>query len=241
MSGGVNQGERFGTVAIVPARGGSRSIPRKNVLPFAGMPLLYWVVRAAHRCAAVDHVFVATEDHEIAETVRGFGFGDTSIFHRSAASASDAAASEAVLLEIAGQVDFDTLVFLQATSPFTTEDDLAEALALFTSQGFDSLLSVVAFKRFLWEERDAGAAPLNYDYRQRPRRQAFPGCYLENGAFYVCARRHLIERRNRLGGRIGLYVMPAYTGVEIDEPDDWVVAEALFRRHRRPAVPGAGA
>jgi N-acylneuraminate cytidylyltransferase len=90
------------------------------------------------------------------------------------------------------------------------------------------MLSCVSTKRFFW---NADGTSANYDYLHRPRRQDFEGSLMENGAFYISTVGNIIQSGNRLGGRIGIYEMPAYTALEIDEPDDWMLMEGLMRRH----------
>jgi N-acylneuraminate cytidylyltransferase len=115
-------------------------------------------------------------------------------------------------------------------SPFTNAKDLQKGLECIAT-GYDSVLSVVAFKRFLWKEELSGAAKAqNYNHTQRPRRQDMMPEFLENGAFYIQKVSGILANKNRLGGRIGLVEMPEHTSVEIDEPSDWLVAEALFQR-----------
>jgi N-acylneuraminate cytidylyltransferase len=117
-------------------------------------------------------------------------------------------------------------VLAQATSPFTRASDVDELVALL-GRGYDSALSAVAFRRFLW---DRAGRPLNYDPAARPRRQDFAGAMLENGALYASTAGRIRATRTRISGRIAVLEMPEHTAVELDEPDDWVVAEALLAR-----------
>lgn len=228
-------------VAFVPVRGGSRAIPGKNLRAFCGRPLLYWCVRAAQEARNVDRVVVATDCDEIARAAAGFGFSKLAIYRRSTASASDTAGTEAVMLEYLDRNPLaadDVFVLLQATSPFTRAADLDRALAQYAAGGADSMLSCVRQRRFYWD--DAGM-PVNYDPASRPRRQDFAGCWMENGAFYINRAGQVIDRQNRLGGTVQTFEMPGYTGLELDEEDDWLVGEALMRRHglagRMPEIP----
>jgi N-acylneuraminate cytidylyltransferase len=121
------------------------------------------------------------------------------------------------------------LVLIQATSPLLTAADLARGIEKFDSGDYDSLLSVVRQKRFVWEERDGDAAPMNYEVAARPRRQDFDGMLVENGAFYITSRASLLATGCRLSGRIGLVEMAEETYAELDEPADWPVIESLLR------------
>ncbi|MBU6390096.1 acylneuraminate cytidylyltransferase, partial [Patescibacteria group bacterium] len=108
------------------------------------------------------------------------------------------------------------------TSPATESEDLDKAIEQFFAKRDDSLLTGVLHKQFFWTP---DGKPLNYDYMKRPRRQEFPGVVHENGAFYLTKKEILIKNRNRLGGKIGIFLLPESKAVDIDEPADWAVAE----------------
>lgn len=227
-------------VAVIPARGGSKSIPGKNTKVLAGRPLLHWSIEAADQCSAVDATWVSTDDDRIADSVTAYnrrhGSG-VQTFRRSLATATDEATSESVLLDFADTVSFDVLVFLQATNPFVTAVAVQTAVEMVQSGAFDSVLSVVRQTRFFWGESGGSARPVNYDPRARPRRQDFDGVLVENGALYVTTRAALEETECRISGRIGVVEMDPVSYHELDEPDDWVIVEQLLRRHPR-RVPG---
>lgn len=217
-------------IALIPVRGGSKSIPLKNIKVFAGKPLVYWAARAAVDCPDIDTVFVATDSDQIRETVLGFGLKKLEVIERSAESASDIATTEDVMLEFARGHLFDTIALIQATSPLLTADDLSRGFNVLGDA--DSVLSVTRQKRFLWKQDDS-AVPLNYDYRNRPRRQEFEGFLVENGAFYITRRDALLETGCRLSGKIKTVEMPEESYFEIDEPTDWIIAEELLKRRLR--------
>lgn len=227
------------TVAFIPVRGGSKSIPLKNIKPLAGKPLVYWTVRAACECDSIDRVYVATDSDRIKETVESFQRGEeaalfekTAVIGRSAESASDTASTESAMLEFAQTVDFDTIVLIQATSPLLRGADLDRGFAAYTEDGTDSVLSVVRQKRFHWATGENGFAhPTNYDVYRRPRRQEFDGYLVENGAFYITSRERLLASQNRVSGNIKAVEMNEDTFFEIDEPSDWIIIEALMRKN----------
>ena len=219
------------TIVFIPVRGGSKSIPLKNIKPFCGKPLVYWNVKALQDCLAVDKIIVATDSPQIKETVNSFTFSKVEVYDRKAENAVDTASTESVMLEYieaANLSDNDIFLLVQATSPLTRTEDFERGLSLYNSGKFDSLLSCVRNKRFFWNENGTSK---NYDYKNRPRRQDFDGMLMENGAFYINSVRNIKETKNRLSGKIGIYEMPEYTATEIDEPDDWIVLENLMRRH----------
>ncbi|MEL7161315.1 MAG: acylneuraminate cytidylyltransferase [Bacteroidota bacterium] len=220
------------TIAFVPARCGSKSIPGKNIRPIAGRPLLYWNLEALQQCPEVDEVYVATDCVAITDTVNSFAFPKVAIYDRQAANATDAASTESVLLDFITSRKLapeSVLLLVQATSPLTRTEDFTGAIRLLRQRQADSLLSCVRWKRFLWS---ATGDPLNYDYRKRPRRQDFAGALLENGAFYLNSVGNVLESGNRLSGEIAVYELPEYMAAELDEPHDWIAMEALLFAYR---------
>ena len=233
-------------VAFIPVRGGSKSIPLKNIKKINGRPLVYWVVRAACTCKDIDCVYVATDSDVIRETVEGFKtekeaslFGKVQVIGRSAESASDTASTESAMLEFAKDYEFDNIVLIQATSPLLVGDDLERGFEVYRQDGTDSVLSVVPQKRFHWErDEKENAHPTNYDVYHRPRRQEFDGYLVENGAFYITSKQSLLESQNRVSGNIKAVEMSEDTFFEIDEPSDWVIIEALMKKNGLlPAMP----
>jgi N-acylneuraminate cytidylyltransferase len=134
------------------------------------------------------------------------------------------------MVEYAGSHQFENMVLLQATSPLTTAGDIGLAIEQFEQTGADSLLSVVPQTRFVWSVDTSGQAqPGNYDPAARPRRQDCSAFFVENGAIYISRRSGLLAKRCRLFGRMAAYVMDERTFVELDEPSDVPIIEALLR------------
>ncbi|MFI3287089.1 MAG: acylneuraminate cytidylyltransferase [Rikenellaceae bacterium] len=218
-------------VAFIPVRGGSKSIPLKNIQAFCGKPLVCWNIEALERCSAIDSIIVATDSPEIERVVAAESYSKVTLYRRSAENASDGASTESVMLEYisyAGLPSDTTFVLAQATSPLTQTIHFDEAMAMYNTGIYDSLLTCVRNFRFYWREDGTSK---NYDYMNRPRRQDFSGELMENGAFYINSVGRILESGNRLSGKIGIYEMPEYTATEIDEPDDWHILESLMRRH----------
>jgi len=208
-------------VALVPLRGGSKSIPDKNIRLIAGKPLCAWVLEAACQSGVFSAVVVSTDSEKISQLVRQLDL-PVSILKRPSELGSDTASTESVMLHALQSLDFDVLATIQATSPMVTDEDFRCAFKLFVEGGYDSLLTAVRTKRFFWQD---GGIALNYDPHSRPRRQDFAGSLMENGAFYFTKRDILKNQECRLGGHIGIYEMTADSAVEIDEPEDWKTVE----------------
>jgi CMP-N,N'-diacetyllegionaminic acid synthase len=221
------------TVAIIPARGGSKGIPRKNLVPVCGRPLVVWSIRHAIAAKAVDSVYVTSDSDEILEVAAAAG---ARTIRRPASLATDSASSEAAWLHAletieSGGVSVARVVGMQPTSPIREPSDLDEALRRFDEQRLDSLLSVTEIQDFfVWEpEADGTFRPVNYDYRNRRPRQAIKPQYRENGSFYIFRPEILKSGGNRLGGRIGAYIMPAHKIFQIDSMEDIALCEAIMR------------
>ena len=213
-------------LALLPLRGGSKSIPGKNLRSMAGRPLYAWSLQAALDSACFDAVYVASDSTAIRDDARARFGSRVTVIERAAENATDTASSEAVMREFAAQVDFDVLSLIQATSPLTRAEDFRAARARFDRDALDSLLTGVELKRFFWRH---DGEPLNYDPAHRPRRQDFAGTVMENGAFYFTRAKLLADTGVRLGGRIGVHVMGEECAAELDEPADWPIIEALLR------------
>ena len=219
------------TIAFIPVRGGSKSIPLKNIKQFCDKPLVCWNIEALEACNMVDEIVVATDSDEIWKTVEEKNYGKTVLYRRSAENACDTASTESVMLEYIHKMGFvadDIFMLVQATSPLTETRHFTEALQMYAKGEYDSIITCVRNYRFFWNE---DGTSINYDYNHRPRRQEFNGTLMENGAFYINTIGGIISKRNRLCGKIGIYEMPEYTATEIDEPDDWEILENLMRKH----------
>ncbi len=219
-------------IAFIPVRGGSKSIPLKNIRPLCGKPLVCWNIEALEACPEVDEVIVATDSDEIWNTVESRNYQKTQLYRRSAENACDTASTESVMLEYIKYANIpadDIFMLVQATSPLTETTHFSEALQKYSMGEYDSMLTCVRNYRFFWNE---DGSSMNYDYMNRPRRQNFSGMLMENGAFYINTVKNILSNGNRLGGKIGIYEMPEYTATEIDEPDDWMILEKLMKKYK---------
>ena len=213
-------------IAFIPARRGSKSILQKNIKVFCGKPLIFWNLQELQK-SDVDEIIVATDSDEIKSIVNAFNFSKVKVYDRNKENSQDTSSTESVMLEYLNSSissNEDTFMLVQATSPFTQSIHFNEGLELFNKH--DSVLSCCRSKRFSWKNGKA----LNYDIYNRPRRQDFDGTLIENGAFYISSVEAIKESKNRISGDIGIYEMPEYTYTEIDDPEDWIVAESLMKR-----------
>ncbi|MBW5289994.1 MAG: N-Acetylneuraminate cytidylyltransferase [Candidatus Ruthia sp. Asou_11_S2] len=218
-------------IAFIPVRCGSQSIAFKNIKELNGKPLIYWALLAVVNSKHIDKVYVATDCKEIKSAVSHFNFSKVSLYDRDKENASNSASTEDVMLEFLDKKKFsndDLFLLIQATSPFTTAEDIDLSIDKLQKSNADSLLSCAVFKRFLW---DKNGKALNYNYQYRPRRQDFSGNLIENGAIYISSVGNVKKYKNRLSGKIEIYEMLEHTMLELDEPDDWLIVEQLMKKY----------
>ena len=225
------------TVAIIPARGGSKGVPRKNVRRVGGMPLIARAVRAAAAAERIDLVVVSTDDAEIAAAAAAAG---ARVVDRPARLAGDTATSESAVLHAvdvleASGIDVGTIVFVQATSPFIPSAGIDEAVAAVRDGGYDSAFSAFETYGFLWARDAAGtAAAINHDAAGRPRRQDRDPHYLETGAFYAFDAAGFRAAGHRFFGRTAIIEVPEASAIEIDDAHQLAMASALAPLLERP-------
>ena len=218
------------TIAIIPARGGSKGVPGKNVARVGGIPLVARAVRAALTSGAIDLVVVSTDDAAIADAARAAG---ARVVDRPADISGDQASSESALLHALDTLAAEGITprvtaFLQATSPFIPAAALGEAVALVRGGRADSVFSARESYEFVWRRDAAGAASaLGHDAAHRPRRQDRDPHYVETGAFYVFTTDGFREARHRFFGRTGIVEVPEESAIEIDDPAQLRTAQTL--------------
>jgi YrbI family 3-deoxy-D-manno-octulosonate 8-phosphate phosphatase len=224
-------------LAIIPARGGSKGIPRKNIRPLAGKPLIAYNIEQASLSRYVNRLVVSTDDPEIAAISKEYG---AEVVWRPVEISGDTASSESALLhtlEFLSQEEGytpDLLVFMQCTSPLTLAEDIDGTIQALLDDQADTALAVIPFHYFLWrrptaEADGSGAMGINHDKRFRPLRQERPPQFLETGAVYVMRMPGFLDARHRFYGKTAMYVMPAERRLEIDDPIDFQVAEVLLQ------------
>nr|WP_275436649.1 acylneuraminate cytidylyltransferase family protein [Helcobacillus sp. ACRRO] len=228
---------RVSILAVIPARGGSKGIPRKNLLEVGGQPLIAWTIAQAIGAGEDVHVVVSTEDAEIAEVAASYG---AHIIDRPAELAVDTAPTEPVILHAMDEVEKDGMelegvMLLQATSPVRHPDTIRRAIDQFRTTGADSLVGVTPQSPFFWHPPTGQdpSARADYDWRNRPRRQDLQPqemFYFENGSLYLTAPHIYRDTGNRIGGTISLFILDEVEGVDIDTIADVAAAEQMLAR-----------
>lgn len=220
-------------ITIIPARGGSKGIPQKNIRFLCDKPLIAHSILNSQQSRFVDQTFVSTDDDQIASISKEYG---AEIIQRPKEFASDTASSESALLHALTEIEKmgiqpDLIIFLQCTSPLRRNNDIDKAINQLKEENADSLLSVSPTHRFLWHKLEGVSVPINYDYRNRKRRQDMNPQYMENGSIYIFKPWVLKELNNRLGGKISLFVMEEEQSHEIDSLQDFEYIEFLMSKN----------
>jgi CMP-N,N'-diacetyllegionaminic acid synthase len=219
-------------LCIILARGGSKGIPKKNIFLIAGKPLVDWSILVAKQSGIFDEIILSSDDENILDRARALNI---TALKRPNEISGDHSSSEEALLHAVKSTNLNQItevVFLQPTSPLRMPADLIAGLKHFRENHLDSLFSSVpVHDRFVWESRDGHFDSMTYDWKDRKRRQEITEKFLENGSFYIFKPKILLETNNRLGGKIGTFLMDKWKGTQIDSPADIELAE-LFLESR---------
>lgn len=231
-------------LAVTPARGGSKGVPRKNVKPLLGKPLLQYTVEAVRGCPLINRYVVNSEDDEIREVAESLGVETQNrpeeYWHDNTFQEVDRLLQWSVNdLESKGY-KIDIVVLLYATAPLRRSDHITDCVDLVLNQGYDSALTLVEDRSYIWKrfskEPSAGSGfgrevePVNYDPAKRgPNQKEGWNQWIENKAVYVMKRDLLMETGCRLGGRVGFTEMSSLDSVDIDRPEDFKLAELLLK------------
>lgn len=220
---------------VIPARGGSKGIPLKNIAPLAGKPLIWWTLDAA--AEAGYPTVVSTDSPDIVGTVRRWVEAyptdcEVTIQERRAELAQDDTPTEAVIEDMldrwSGTVDI--VVLLQPTSPLRTGAQIVDVVTKLCDRNLDSIFSVSPSHAFIWYNGpEDGQLYSMYNPKKRPRRQDMTQ-YEENGALYAFTYDLWRKEHYRIGGRMGMYVMGEEHRLQIDTPTDLFIAEKLLGR-----------
>jgi N-acylneuraminate cytidylyltransferase len=220
-------------IAIIPARGGSKGIPKKNIIDFCGKPLLAWSIEHAKNSARVNAVYVSTDDKEITQVSQKYG---VEVIRRPKEISGDFSPAEEALKHVIDEIykknpeKIDYVVFLQATSPLRETKDIDNAIEKIISSGADSLFSGAEIGDFyIWRKNENQLESLNYDYKNRKRRQDFGEQFVENGSIYIFKPEVLFKYNNRLGGKIVISEMESWKSFEIDDLEDLDFCQKLYQ------------
>ena len=218
-------------LVVIPARGGSKGIPRKNVRLMNGKPLISYAIMTAKNSSFNPDVYVSTDSEEIEAVSVNYG---ARLIRRDASLADDAVTLDPVVYDCLTKIEkengcsYDIVITMQPTSPLTTVTTLNSAIKKFLDEKLDTLISVVNKPHLSWSEESGKIVP---KYKERLNRQMLSKNYLETGAFVITARKSITEK-TRFGKNVGVFEVPENESIDIDEASDWIVAESLMKKKK---------
>lgn len=218
-------------LAVIPARGGSKGIPKKNIRLMAGRPLIAYSIINALSCQYIDDVYVSTDSEEIEEVATQYG---AEVIRRREDLATDMVTLDPVIYDAVTRIEaekhltYDYVITMQPTSPLLRADSLNGAIRQCMDEDMDCIISVINRPHLSWRDGENGVVP---NYEKRLNRQQLPANYLETGAF-VISRRAVVTENSRMSGNIGVYEISQEEGIDIDDKTDWILSETLLGRKR---------
>lgn len=216
-------------LAVIPARGGSKGIPRKNIRLLNGKPLIYYQIKNALESKYINDIVVTSDDEDILDYASNF---DVYLRKRPPELAKDDITLDPVVYDAVNYMEhilmkkYDMVVTLQPTSPLLKSETLDKAIKYLIDKNLDTLIPVVDAIHLYWKEEDGKIVP---DFKERLNRQYLPKKYIETGAFLI-TKREFVKKNSRFGKRIDVFILNEIEGVDIDTPLDWLIAETLIKR-----------
>ncbi len=221
-------------LGVVPARGGSKVIPKKNIRPLAGKPLIYYTLEEAKKSKYLDRVVVSTDDGEIESICRAFG---SEVIQRPSGFATDTSPTELALIHVVETLknkdgyDADAVVTLEPTSPLRTHELIDKCIETLLNTDCDSVISVTETRECFGRMVDGKFDYLIMD--QRRRRQEREPIYKESSTVYVTKTETLLKRKSVIGERLYAVVARHDEAIDINTPLDFVIAEAVMQWRER--------
>lgn len=216
-------------LCVIPARGGSKGIPKKNIINFVDQPLISHSITQSLKSKYITDVVVSSDSDEILKISETYG---VIALKRPDEISTDTSSSESALLHTIESLNgnYDYVVFLQATSPLRTTEDIDNCIETLINNNLDSVFSASILEDMLiWKLSNETLESVNYDYKNRKRRQDSEIQYVENGSIYVFKKEGFIKNKNRLFGKIGLSLMDSWKMFEIDSLEDLELCELIFK------------
>lgn len=215
--------------AVIPARGGSKGIPLKNITKINNLPLIYFSINAALKSKLIEDVFLATDSLKIANIAKKIS-KKLKVINRLKKNASDTATTESFIFEFLDKYSYDIIVLIQPTNIFIDTKNLNQGIKKIINSECDSLLSVVESHKFMWTYKNNNFKPINYTVNKRPRRQDSNKYFIENGSFYIFKSINFVKYSNRLHKKIGFVIMKQESLFDIDEFEDLKIVKKLIRK-----------
>lgn len=220
-------------LAFIPARGGSKGIPGKNIKLFNGKPLIEWSIKSALKSKLIDKVVVSSDSLKIINICKKLG---VEVILRPKNISGDKATTESAINHCIRyfENDYKTIVLLPPTSPLRKKNDIDNAIKFFYLNKLDSCFSGSKLTDFLiwnYDKINKKYKSINYDYKNRKNRQNRKLSFVENGSIYIFKSSLIIKKNNRIGGKFNIFNMDFWQSFELDEKDDWKLLETLHKTY----------
>jgi len=223
-------------LSVIPARGGSKGIPLKNLILVNGKPLIYYTIMASLK-SKVDRTIVSTDHKGITKTAKRYG---AEVIFRPKKLSTDGVQIEPTIEHILNHLETkekyipDTIVLLQNTSPLRTFEYINKGLRIFQQGNYDSVVSAyVSHGLFLWTKKNKIFKPISYNPQKRLNRQQIKNQFLENGAIYITKTKLFKKSKCRMSGKMGILEMPPELSVQIDSNSDILFAEQILKKAKK--------
>ena len=223
-------------LAIIPARGGSKGVPLKNIKKLNGKPLIYHAIHSFQGSKNINKIIVSTDDAKISKYALSLG---VEIIHRPKKISSDSSEVESAMMHVLKKLEKqgyfpDIVTLIQPTSPLRTSFHIDEAFEKFYNGNYDSVLSGYISKYFLWTKKYAKIIPFNYSPNKRPTRQEMKNdLIIENGSIYITKYSKIKKSKCRISGKIGVYLMPEELSIDINNFTDFTISEQIMKSNSR--------
>ena len=219
-------------LAIIPARGGSKGIPLKNIKKLNGKPLIYHAIHSCQASKNINRIIVSTDDRKISKYAASLG---AEIIHRPKKISGNSSEVESAMMHTLKKLEKqkyfpDIVTLIQPTSPLRTFSDIDKAFTIFYHGHYDSVLSGHISKYFLWKKKNSKIIPFNYSPNKRPTRQEMKSdLIIENGAIYITKYSKIKKSKCRVSGKIGVYLMPEELSIDINNFVDFTTSEQIMK------------
>ena len=207
---------------LIPARGGSKRIPKKNIVDLCGKPLISYAIEAS--LDLTGEVYVSTDSLEIEEVSKEYG---AKVIKRPSGIAADSSPAAPVVDHFLETVpNVDEFIYIQPTSPLVTSDDIALGVSKYQQDSYDTVMAVYEERQFRWTK---DGNPDNFERCNKPLSQDLTSWYVECGAFYVTAKDSFIKNKSLVGGSVGFVVLPKLRAIDIDTFEDLKLVESIIK------------
>ena len=218
---------------LIPARGGSKGIPNKNIKKFNGKPLIEWTIKSALESKLADKIVVSSDSKKILNFSKKFNID---LLNRPKSLSKDNSSTESVVKHCIDYYDnqFKTIILLSPTSQVRKLNVLDEMIKFFKSKKLDSSFSGSKLNDFLiwsYNKNNKRYNSINYNYKKRGVRQSRKISYVENGSIYIFKSKILLKKNNRIGGKFDIFKTKFYESFELDEKEDWKLIETIHRTY----------